>query len=232
MKLMNKLIITLVLFFPFVLSAQTNAAAKLQNKNDSLSYALGVDIGRNLGKSGVSLNQEAMARGLRDALAGSGTEFTAAQAQALVREFAMEVQKKQMQMQNERALVAKEEGANFLAENKSKQGVTETASGLQYKVLKAGTGQMPTTSNTVKVHYEGRLLNGTIFDSSYQRGQPIEFQLGGVIQGWIEGLQLMKEGAKYQLYIPYNLAYGERGSPPNIGPYETLIFDVELIEVK
>ena len=231
MKLISRLIIALSLLLPLVLSAQENASSPLQSEEDKLSYALGIDVARNLQKSGISLNEEALAKGLRDALSGSGTQFTQAQAQALVREFAMEMQKQQMQKQSERAQVAKEEGARFLAENKSKAGVQETATGLQYKVLKEGSGAMPTTSNKVKVHYEGRLLNGTVFDSSYQRGQPIEFALGGVIQGWIEGLQLMKEGAKYQLYIPFNLAYGERGSPPNIGPFETLIFDVELLEV-
>lgn len=122
-------------------------------------------------------------------------------------------------------------GETFLAENKTKEGVQTTASGLQYKVLKLGTGQKPKATNTVRVHYEGRLINGTVFDSSYQRGESIEFPLNGVIAGWTEGVQLMPTGSKFQFYIPANLAYGERGAGASIGPNETLIFDVELLAI-
>ncbi len=127
---------------------------------------------------------------------------------------------------------AKEKGEAYLAENAKKEGVKTTPSGLQYKVIKEGTGKQPTTSSTVKVHYRGTLINGTEFDSSYKRNEPIDFGVTQVIKGWTEGLQLMKEGAKYQLFIPSNLAYGPRGAGGVIGPDETLIFEVELLEVK
>jgi FKBP-type peptidyl-prolyl cis-trans isomerase len=126
----------------------------------------------------------------------------------------------------------KVKGEKFLAENKNAKGVTTTASGLQYSVIKEGTGPKPTASSTVKVHYTGKLLDGTTFDSSVDRGEPVEFPLNGVIPGWTEGLQLMNKGAKYKLYIPANLAYGDRGAGNAIGPNETLIFEVELLEIK
>ena len=123
-------------------------------------------------------------------------------------------------------------GKEFLAENASKDGVTTTESGLQYKVLEEGNGDSPTQSSTVKVHYEGRLIDGTIFDSSYQRGEPVSFPLNAVIAGWTEGLQLMQVGAKHELYIPFELAYGKKGSPPRVPPFATLIFKVELLDIE
>ena len=127
---------------------------------------------------------------------------------------------------------AKEEGEKFLAENQKREGVKVTASGLQYEVLEATLGQKPKATNTVKVHYEGTLIDGTVFDSSYKRGEPISFPLNGVIKGWTEGLQLMSIGSKYKFYIPYELGYGERGAGPSIPPFATLIFTVELLEIK
>jgi FKBP-type peptidyl-prolyl cis-trans isomerase len=138
-----------------------------------------------------------------------------------------------VQAQGENPMIENmKKGATFLAENKKKDGVKVTESGLQYKVLEEGTGKTPKATDTVKVHYRGTTINGREFDSSYRRGEPIEFPLNGVIKGWTEGLQLMKEGSKYELYIPSNLAYGSRGAGGAIGPNETLIFQVELIEVK
>lgn len=207
-------------------------ASDLANKTDSLSYALGMDIGTNLERTGMSIDAESLYQGLVDALEGENVKLTTEQKQKLIQAFQRQAQEMQRKKIAEKAALAKEEGALFLAENRKAEGVIETESGLQYKVLQEGDGPTPTAQNIVKVHYEGKLLDETIFDSSYQRGEPIEFQLNAVIKGWTEGLQLMRVGAKYRLYIPYDLAYGERGSPPKIGGFETLIFDVELLGVR
>ncbi|MEL6592170.1 MAG: FKBP-type peptidyl-prolyl cis-trans isomerase [Bacteroidota bacterium] len=211
---------------------QAQKASDLSNKTDSLSYALGMDIGANLDRTGMSIDAESLYQGLVDALEGENVKLTTEQKQKLIQTFQRQAQEMQRKKIAEKAALAKEEGALFLAENRKAEGVIETESGLQYKVLQEGDGPTPTAQNIVKVHYEGKLLDETIFDSSYQRGEPIEFQLSAVIKGWTEGLQLMRVGAKYRLYIPYDLAYGERGSPPKIGGFETLIFDVELLGVR
>lgn len=207
-------------------------ASDLKNKADSLSYALGMDIGGNLSRTGIEVDPESLYQGLVDALEGENVKFTPEQKKQLIQAFQRQAQQLQQQKAAEKAAMMKEEGAIFLAENRKAEGVIETESGLQYKVLREGDGATPTSSNVVKVHYEGRLLDETVFDSSYKRGEPIEFQLTGVIPGWTEGLQQMRVGAKYRLYIPYNLAYGERGSPPTIPGYATLIFDVELLDIR
>jgi len=202
------------------------------NKQDSISYALGVDIGKNLGKTEVPLNYDALYKGLVDFIQLKQAEIDEATCQSLIQDFSRQAQQKQMAKIQEQAQAAAAKGNEWLTANKQKEGVVELPSGLQYKVIRAGNGPKPTMSNTVKVHYEGTLLDGTKFDSSYDRGEPIEFPLGNVIRGWQEGLQQMTPGSKYELYIPGGLAYGERGSPPTIGPNETLIFIVELLEVK
>lgn len=207
-------------------------ASDLKNKADSLSYALGMDIGSNLSRTGVEVDPESLYQGLVDALEGEDVKFTPEQKKQLVQAFQRQAQQLQQQKAAEQAEMAQQEGTLFLSENRKAEGVIETESGLQYKVLREGDGASPATSSVVKVHYEGRLLDETVFDSSYERGEPIEFQLNRVIKGWTEGLQLMRIGAKYRLYIPYDLAYGEKGSPPTIGGYATLIFDIELLGVR
>ena len=200
---------------------------------DKLSYALGLGIGRQLAQMGASnLSIDDFADAIKDVVAGNDLKMTNHEAQTIVQDyFAKQEQKIQAEMA-EKGKAAKEAGEKYLAENAKKEGVTTTASGLQYQVLKEGNGRKPKATDSVKCHYEGFLTNGTLFDSSVQRGEPATFPLGGVIAGWTEGLQLMKEGAKYRLFIPYNLAYGEAGAAGAIPPYAALIFDVELIEVK
>lgn len=192
---------------------------------DKLSYALGMVIAENLkGLGANNVDTTDFAKAVADVLAGKSTELTPIEAQTTVQEF--------MQKQEaERSKFMRKAGEDFLAENAKKEGVVVLPSGLQYTVLTEGTGAQPKATDQVKCHYEGRLIDGTVFDSSYQRGEPAVFPLNGVIAGWTEGVQLMKEGAKYHFFIPYNLAYGERGAGNSIPPYAALVFDVELIKV-
>jgi FKBP-type peptidyl-prolyl cis-trans isomerase FklB len=199
---------------------------------DKVSYALGLGIGSQLkGMGAESLNIDDFAQAIKDSIAGK-EQIKAAEAQQIVQEFFVEQEKKQRAAAAEKGKQMKAEGEKYLAENAKKEGVVTTASGLQYMVLKEGTGKSPKATDSVMCHYEGFLTDGTVFDSSVQRGTPATFPLGGVIKGWTEGLQLMKEGGKTRFFIPYNLAYGEAGASGSIPPYATLIFDVELIEVK
>ena len=192
---------------------------------DKVSYALGIGIGRQLADMGANdIVTEDFAAAMKDVLTGAELKIDEAEAQALVQEY---LQKKG----EEKVKAVKAEGENFLAENAKKEGVLTLPSGLQYQVLKEGNGKSPKATDQVKCHYEGTLINGKIFDSSYRRNEPATFPLNGVIAGWTEGLQLMKEGAKYRFFIPFNLAYGTRGAGQDIPPYAALIFDVELIEV-
>ncbi len=199
---------------------------------DKVSYALGLGIGSQLkGMGAESLNIDDFAQAIKDSIAGK-EQIKAAEAQQIVQEFFVEQEKKQRAAAAEKGKQMKAEGEKYLAENAKKEGIVTTASGLQYMVLKEGTGKSPKATDSVMCHYEGFLTDGTVFDSSVQRGTPATFPLGGVIKGWTEGLQLMKEGGKTRFFIPYNLAYGEAGASGSIPPYATLIFDVELIEVK
>jgi len=192
---------------------------------DKLSYSLGLVIGENLKGLGVQeLSMEDFTKAVADMLGGKPTDINVAEAQQTVGLF---LQKQE----EERAKFVREAGEQFLAENAKREGVKTTASGLQYEVLQAAIGKHPTATDTVRCHYEGRLTDGTVFDSSYRRGEPAEFPLAGVIAGWTEGLQLMAEGAKFRFFIPYNLAYGTRGAGQSIPPYAALVFDVELIKV-
>ena len=192
---------------------------------DKLSYALGMVIAENLkGLGANNVDTTDFAKAVADVLARKSTELTPIEAQTTVQEF--------MQKQEaERSKFMRKAGEDFLAENAKKDGVVVLPSGLQYTVLTEGTGAQPKATDQVKCHYEGRLIDETVFDSSYQRGEPAVFPLNGVIAGWTEGVQLMKEGAKYRFFIPYNLAYGERGAGNSIPPYAALVFDVELIKV-
>lgn len=192
---------------------------------DKLSYALGLVIGHNLKEMGVdNLNGADFAQAVADVLAGNSTAMTNAEAQQIVATYMQE-------KEAEKGKAAREAGEKFLAENAKKEGVVVLPSGLQYVVLTEGSGRKPSATDNVKCHYEGRLTDGTVFDSSYRRGEPAVFPLNGVIAGWTEGVQLMGEGAKFRFFIPYNLAYGERGAGGSIPPYAALVFDVELIEV-
>lgn len=192
---------------------------------DKLSYALGLVIGHNLKEMGVdNLNGADFAQAVADVLAGKATAMTNAEAQQIVATYMQE-------KEAEKGKAAREAGEKFLAENAKKEGVVVLPSGLQYVVLTEGSGRKPSATDNVKCHYEGRLTDGTVFDSSYRRGEPAVFPLNGVIAGWTEGVQLMGEGSKFRFFIPYNLAYGERGAGGSIPPYAALVFDVELIEV-
>ena len=192
---------------------------------EKLSYALGMVIGHNLKGMGVKgLDAAQFAQAAAAVIEGTATTLTDAEAQQLVSDF---VQRQQA----EAGMAVREDGERFLAENAKKEGVTVLPSGLQYTVIKEGNGSKPKATDKVKCHYEGTLPNGTVFDSSYRRGEPAVFPLNGVIAGWTEGVQLMAEGAKYRFFIPYHLAYGERGAGQAIPPYAALVFDVELIEV-
>jgi FKBP-type peptidyl-prolyl cis-trans isomerase FklB len=200
---------------------------------DNVSYALGLGIGSQLKSMGAeSLNIDDFAQAIKDVLNDSELKISMADSQKIVQKFFQEQEAKQRAAMAETGKKLKAEGEVYLAENAKKDGVITTASGLQYTVLKEGTGKSPKATDTVVCHYEGFLTNGTVFDSSIQRGEPAAFPLNGVIAGWTEGLQLMKEGGKNRFFIPYHLAYGEAGAAGSIPPYAALIFDVELIEVK
>lgn len=199
---------------------------------DKLSYALGLGIGQQLAQMGAnSLNIEDFATAIKDVIAGNELAVSHREAQTIVQDFFKKQEEKLNAEREEKGKAAKEEGEKFLAENAKKEGVVTLPSGLQYMVLKEGNGNKPKATDKVKCHYEGFLIDGTVFDSSVQRGEPAVFGLQQVIAGWTEGLQLMQEGAKYRFFIPYMLAYGAGGAGASIPPYAALIFDVELIAV-
>lgn len=192
---------------------------------EKLSYALGMIIGHNLkGMNVTNLNGADFAKAVEDVLSGAKTALSDAEAQQLVTDYLQ-------RQEAEKGAAAREAGEKFLAENAKKEGVTVLPSGLQYSVITEGKGRKPAATDSVKCHYEGKLIDGTVFDSSYRRGEPATFPLNGVIAGWTEGVQLMAEGAKFRFFIPFNLAYGSRGAGQSIPPYAALIFDVELLEV-
>ena len=198
---------------------------KYTNEIDKVSYSLGLSIASNLISSGIkTINQEAFNDAMNSVFAGQMPEIMPDEANNILQTYFEKIQ-------NEKGKEAKEAGEKFLAENKTREGVVTLESGLQYKILNEGSGAKPTANDTVKCHYEGRLINAQVFDSSIRRGEPAEFPVGGVIAGWVEALQLMPVGSKWQLYIPSELAYGQHGAGAAIGPNETLIFDVELLEI-
>jgi FKBP-type peptidyl-prolyl cis-trans isomerase FklB len=223
-----KLVVILgILFLVSQVNAQENLV--LKNQKDKISYIIGMDIGTNLKKQSIDIDSNILAKGVKDALAGTKPLLTEQEIQETMVAF----QKEMMAKQAEVAKKNKAEGEAFLTENKKKEGVKTLPSGLQYKVIKAGTGKKPKLSDTVTAHYRGTLIDGTEFDSSYKRGQPATFPVsGGMIPGWTEALQLMEEGAKWQLFIPSNLAYGEKGAGRDIGPNATLIFEIELVSIQ
>ncbi|HMJ89824.1 MAG TPA: FKBP-type peptidyl-prolyl cis-trans isomerase [Candidatus Acidoferrum sp.] len=205
----------------------------LKDAKQKSSYAIGMDIGGNFKKQEIDIDPKAMAAGLADAMSGK-TQLTEADAKAVLTEFRMSMMSKMQEKEKASGEKNVKAGEDFLAANAKKEGVKTTTTGLQYKVLKAGDGKgkTPKSTDTVKVHYHGTLIDGTVFDSSVERGEPAEFPVNGVIPGWTEVLQLMKEGDKWQVYIPAKLAYGERGAGGKIGPNAALVFDVELLKVQ
>ena len=199
---------------------------------DKLSYALGIGIGTQLrGMGATNLNIDDFAQAIKDAIAGKKLKVDNKEAQTLVNNFFAEQQARKEAAAAEAGRAAKAVGEDFLAENAKKDNIVVLPSGLQYEVIREGNGKKPSATSKVKCHYEGTLIDGTKFDSSYDRAEPATFGLNQVIAGWTEGLQLMSEGAKYRFFIPYNLAYGERGAGAQIPPFAALVFDVELLKV-
>ncbi|HEX7928058.1 MAG TPA: FKBP-type peptidyl-prolyl cis-trans isomerase [bacterium] len=207
------------------------AAGPLKTQKDKVSYSIGLDIGKNFKNQGIDVDPNLLARGIRDVLAGNKVLLTEDEVHTVMMEFQTAMREQHAKKQQVSADKNLKDGAAFLETNKSKDGVKTTASGLQYKVLKEGTGKAPTLESTVTAHYRGTLLDGTEFDSSYKRGQPASFPVSGVIPGWTEVLQLMKVGGKVTVWIPASLGYGERGAGNVIGPNAMLTFDIELLDV-
>ena len=209
-----------------ILASLTSIAQELKTFNDSLSYAIGVLYGNDLNKRSITdLEMPLLTKGMSDITAGKNPLISPTLASQLFNQW----------MQNQKKIKgkkAREEGEAFLKANAEKEGVVTLESGLQYQILKQGDGPIPKSTDKVKVHYEGTLLNGEVIDSSIQRGEPATFPVTGVIKGWVEALQLMPVGSKWKLFIPYHLAYGERGAPPKIKPFDTLIFEVELLGIE
>jgi len=225
------LVVLGMVFFVSQVSAQEKLV--LKNQKDKVSYAIGLNIGKNLAsdlkKQSIDIDSSLLTKGIQDVLTGAKPLLTDQE----IQETMMAFQKELMAKWEEASKKNKADGEAFLAENKKKEGVRTLPSGLQYKVMKAGAGKKPKADDTVTVNYRGTLINGTEFDSSYKRGQPATFSVsGGIIPGWTEALQLMEEGATWQIFIPSNLAYGERGTSGIIGPNATLIFEIELVSIK
>jgi FKBP-type peptidyl-prolyl cis-trans isomerase FklB len=228
-------LIGLVILLPFLSLAtdeEKDTDVELKSFAQKLSYVLGQQIGNNIKESPTEIDVDIFVRGIKDSLKGSKSLLNEEETNEIRQEFSRQIQ----ESRNQQVAVLSEknlkDGQAFLAENKQKEGIVTTDSGLQYKVLKKGDGPKPLATDKVTVHYRGALLDGTEFDSSYKRGQPASFQVGGVIRGWTEALQLMNVGSKYQLFIPSDLAYGQRGAGQRIGPNSMLIFDVELLSIE
>lgn len=229
---MKKLIaVALVLsIFGSMVIAQKKGTPK--TKKEKVSYSIGVNIGKNMKTQGIDLDQGLLTQGIKDGLNSSKTAMSDKDMEASMTAFQQEIMGKMQAKQKVDGEKNAKEGEAFLAANKKKEGVVTLSSGLQYKILKSGDGPKPTKDQTVKCHYRGTLIDGTEFDSSYKRGEPAEFPVGQVVKGWIEALQLMPVGSKWQLFIPADLAYGSSGAGQTIGPNATLIFDIELISIK
>jgi len=212
--------------------AAAQEAPALKSEKEKLSYALGMDLGSQLRKQSIEIDPNLFFQGLKDSLSGGKTLLTETEARTAITALQNEIVKKQAEVMKVLGEKNKKEGETFLAANKTKEGVVTLESGLQYKILNAGAGKKPTLDDTVLCNYRGTLIDGTEFDSSYKRNQPAAFPVKGVIKGWTEALQLMSAGSKWQLFIPSDLAYGERGQGNVIGPNAVLIFEVELISIK
>ncbi len=210
--------------------AVAEEAPKLTDQKDKVSYSIGMDVGNNLKRQSIDVDVDLLARGMKDALAGGGTLLSPEEARETLMALQQELREKALERRKQDAERNRKEGEVFLAENGKKEGVVSLPSGLQYKILRSGDGSSPKATDTVETNYRGTLIDGTEFDSSYKRGQPAVFPVNGVIAGWTEALQLMKVGDKWQLFIPSDLAYGERGAGP-IEPNATLVFEVELLSI-
>lgn len=226
-KLYSGIICSLIL----IGGCSAEADDKLETTKDKASYTIGVQLGSQMAQTKDDIDIDKVMLGLKESFAGKEPRLKKEDMMAAMKEFQQEIQQKQQAKMAEAAGKNAKEGEAFLAENKKKEGVVTLPSGLQYKVITAGKGKSPKASDTVVTHYRGSLIDGKVFDSSYDRGEPVTFPVNGVIPGWTEALQKMKVGDKWQLFIPANLAYGEHGSGP-IGPNSVLIFDIELLEVK
>ncbi len=228
---MKQLVVVVVLAaFAVTLPAWAQEQPTMDAK-EKLSYSLGVDIGKTFKQQGIEVDPEVFARAFRAAYSGGAVALSDQEVRDTLQAFQKEMAAKQQERRKAQAETNKKASEAFLAENKGKPGVVTLPSGLQYKVIKEGSGPMPKATDTVSVHYRGTLTDGTEFDSSISRGQPATFEVGGVIKGWGEALQLMKVGSKWQLFIPPQLAYGERGAGRLIGPESALVFEVELLEI-
>jgi FKBP-type peptidyl-prolyl cis-trans isomerase FklB len=204
----------------------------LKTDKDKISYAIGVNIGKSMRKDTVDIDPAIFSRGMKDALAGGKLLLTDDEMKVALTKLQTELRAKQEEAMQKTGEINNKAGQDFLAQNKTKEGVVALPDGLQYKILKAGTGPKPAATDSVVCNYRGTLLDGTEFDSSYKRGQPATFPVSGVIKGWTEAVQLMPVGSKWQLFIPADLAYGNRGAGPDIGPNATLIFEVELLSIQ
>ncbi|MBI3397983.1 MAG: FKBP-type peptidyl-prolyl cis-trans isomerase [Deltaproteobacteria bacterium] len=217
-----------------LLTEQASAADKtaLKNEKDKVSYSIGMQIGSSFKNQSIDVDADVLIKGIKDAISGAKPLLSEREVQETMTAFQNEMKAKQAERMKVIAEKNKKEGETFLAENKKKGGVKNTASGLQYKIVKDGNGKKPTATDTVTVNYRGTLIDGTEFDSSYKRGEPASFPVNQVIAAWTEALQLMSVGSKWQLFISPNLAYGERGMGAQIGPNATLVFEVELLSIK
>ena len=205
---------------------------KLDTQTNKASYSIGLQFGSQISKIQDMVNQDAIILGFKDGLTETKSQLTTEEMQTVMQEFQKSMVEKQQAKQKEMATNGKAEGEKFLVANKTKDGVITTASGLQYKILTAGTGASPAATDTVITHYTGTTIDGKVFDSSHKRNAPATFPVNGVIKGWTEALQLMKVGSKWQLFIPSELAYGDRGAGASIGPNQVLIFEIELLQIK
>ena len=229
MKVLLASLLCILIASPRV-SAQKKTALKTQK--DKVSYIIGTDIGTTLKKQSIDINTDVLLRGIKDAIAGNKYALNEQEIQEVMTAYRQEMMAKQSEKFAKASEANKKAGETFLEANKKKDSVKVLPSGLQYKVIAEGTGKMPTINDTVTTNYRGMLIDGTEFDNSYKRNEPATFAVKGVIAGWTEALQLMKAGSKWQLFIPPQLAYGDRGSGQLIGPSATLIFEVDLISVK
>ena len=225
-------LIAVALFVLMAGSAGAQDTPTLKDQKEKISYIIGMDIGTNFKRQSIDIDPDILGRGIKDGLSGAKPLLSEQETKEVLAAFEKVMRAKQEESRKGIGEKNKKEGEVFLAENKAKEGVKTAPSGLQYKVIKPGTGKKPQATDTVTVHYRGTLVNGTEFDSSYRRGKPATFPVSGVIPGWTEALQLMEEGAKWQVVIPSKLAYGEQGAGQAIGPNATLIFEVELISIQ